>query len=211
MNTNTNIASCTRRTVLACLGVAALMAVASDASAAPLTDAELGAFSAGTAKHIPNHALNTRIPQNATSPGFKLTMTRQQALIQVRTNGQVFIPPFSYKALGGSAGKWTLVDKQYPGGFVNVNQTDSMVRDATTIVYRNVNTGTGPLVDFSLTFNSASTPKTVLVTVTYQQREYDYYDLHKVVTPLPRSYTAKQLGGAFIYAIQPPAASGGAA
>lgn len=223
MSTNTN-RFYLRRTVLGAFCAVAMMAVASDASAAPLTDAEVAAFNAGPAKHVAGSPLNSRIPQGATSPGFKLTLTRKAMgtlgnVIEVKTNGQVFIPPYAYNSaelcrptVCAPGQRWQILRKQYAGGFVNVNMTDVMSAGAQAIVHRAVNVPGAADVNLTLTFNAASDPKTVLVQVTMRDPDYGPAPIVTVQDPpRPIKYEEKPQGGAFVYAIQPAPAGGGGA
>jgi len=224
MSSNTNSAFCHRRTVLACLGTLALLAVASDASAAPLTDTELAEFNAGPAKYVVNSPFNTRIPQGATSPGFRVTMTRQTGgplgpRIEVRTVGQVYVPPFAYSGpdecrpdVCPRGQRWQMVRRQFAGGFINVNRTDIMSAGATSILHRGINNPGAASVNLTLTFNPSSSPNTVLVSVAVLEADYGYAPPLTGRNPPPAiRHEDKPLGGPFVYAIQPAPANGGGA
>lgn len=201
--------STNRRTVLALLGagfLAATTAVATDASAGPLTDANLAEFNAGTLKHVVNSPLNSRIPSNASSPGFKVSMSRDGVYVKVMTTGEIFVPPFSYRVADKVNGEWTTVKREYPGGFVKVDETSS---GGVSVVYRQVQVQ-AQWIDILLTFNNESNPKTVLVTLTHQQPDFSFL-AGTQTRPRIAKYDAKQLGGAFVYRLIAPSTGGGGA
>lgn len=199
--------STNRRTLLALLGAGILVsttAVATDAAAGPLTDQNLAEYNAGTLKHLVSSPLNARIPSNASSPGFKVAMSRDGAYIKVKTTGEIFIPPFEYRALDKVEGQWRTVTRSYPGGFVTVDETAS---GGTSVLYRQVQVQ-AQWIDIGLVFNNESNPKTVLVTLTHQQPEWTFL-AGTQKQPRVVSYAPKALGGAFVYRLIAPSTGGG--
>ncbi|MBX3225760.1 MAG: hypothetical protein KIT84_30715 [Labilithrix sp.] len=204
MTTKTST-SCSRRTLLAGLGVAALMAVASDASAVPtpITDADILAFNGGVAKHV---VPSRGIPQSMTSPGFRVTLTRDQSqptLINVKVSGELFVPSFSYKALvpSPSGSRWALVDRTIPAGFRRVSASASMYASVRVASVSYVLDGE-PVV-FRMTFNETS-PKSILVELVHRQANYNHTDMqYGVAQPKPISHTSKDILPPVFYYVHP--------
>ncbi|MBX3227584.1 MAG: hypothetical protein KIT84_14615 [Labilithrix sp.] len=190
------------------------MAVASDASAqsmgTPLSDADIAAFSNGTARHMPD----ARIPSTATSPGFKARMRRalkpgapagSNGNIEVTFTGQVYVPPFSFQTYEGPPNGKKVVTKQYPGGFITVGGMERMDKQASSLVFPegggiSMPVDGNPSVKLHVFFNRVSSPKTILVSVTQRQPLFH--------PTMPSSgqvvgYQDKPLGAAFIYRVNP--------
>lgn len=204
MSSNTEF-FCTRRTVMACLAVGALLAVSSDASAAPLTEADYATFAAGPIKYVIGSPLNTRIPQGATSPGFRLAFSKVSPTVtEVTTSGEVYVPEHSYVTLQrkNGDGPWEEVSKQYPGGFAAFSTRMQMMTGNETVV---IALPGGPTCEITLVLNTASNPKSVLVTVTHIQRDYTPFNPQSPTMPPAKTSNArrKQLGGAFVYTVRP--------
>ena len=196
---------CTRRTVIACLAVGALLAVSSDASADPLTETDYAAFAAGPIKYVVGSPLNTRIPQGTTSPGFRLAFSKVSATTtEVTSTGEVYVPAHTYTTLQrkNGDGPWEEVSKQYPGGFTPFSTRKLMQTGAETVVLPL--TG-GPTCEITLVLNTASSPKSVLVTVTHVQSQFTPFNPQSPTMPPAQTSgaTKKQRGGACVYTRRP--------
>lgn len=190
---------------MAFLAVGALLAVSSDASAAPLTEADYAAFAAGPIKYVVGSPLNSRIPQGATSPGFRLAFSKVSATTtEVTATGEVYVPTHTYTTLQrkNGDGPWEEVSKQYPGGFVSFSTRKQLITGAEAI---GLDLPVSPTCEITLVLNVASNPKSVLVTVTQIQHQFSPFNPQSPSMPPPKTNgtTRKQLGGAFVYTVRP--------